>query len=117
MKTKVVGVTTIWGTTPAADCVARKAIGAKHTCRPTPRQANSPARMRRGSPTTVAIFEAMSALPETYYRKGLGLKAEVQDDIAADYTGWVVDILRERDFTLTVGDVTVRLAREFGFCY
>jgi 4-hydroxy-3-methylbut-2-enyl diphosphate reductase len=59
----------------------------------------------------------MSALPETYYRKGLGLKAEVQDDIAADYTGWVVDILREREFTLTVGDVTVRLAREFGFCY
>lgn len=59
----------------------------------------------------------MSALPETYYRKGLGLKAEVQDDIAADYTGWIVDILRERDFTLTVGDVTVRLAREFGFCY
>jgi 4-hydroxy-3-methylbut-2-enyl diphosphate reductase len=59
----------------------------------------------------------MSALPETYYRKGLGLKAEVQDDIAADYTGWVVDLLRERDFTLTVGDVTVRLAREFGFCY
>jgi 4-hydroxy-3-methylbut-2-enyl diphosphate reductase len=59
----------------------------------------------------------VSALPETYYRKGLGLKAEVQDDIAADYTGWVVDILREREFTLTVGDVTVRLAREFGFCY
>ena len=59
----------------------------------------------------------MSALPETYYRKGLGLKAEVQDDIAADYTGWVVDVLREREFTLTVGDVTVRLAREFGFCY
>ena len=59
----------------------------------------------------------MSALPETYYRKGLGLKAEVQDDIAADYTGWVVDIMREKDFTLTVGDVTVRMAREFGFCY
>ena len=59
----------------------------------------------------------MSALPETYYRKGLGLKAEVQDDIVADYAGWVVDLLRERDFTLTVGDVTVRLAREFGFCY
>jgi 4-hydroxy-3-methylbut-2-enyl diphosphate reductase len=59
----------------------------------------------------------MSALPETYYRKGLGLKAEVQDDIAADYSGWVVDILREREFTLTVDQVTVRLAREFGFCY
>jgi 4-hydroxy-3-methylbut-2-enyl diphosphate reductase len=65
----------------------------------------------------VLYSHAMSALPETYYRKGLGMKAEVQDDIAADYTGWVVDVLRERDFTLTVGDVTVRLAREFGFCY
>ena len=59
----------------------------------------------------------MSALPESYYRKGLGLTAEVQDDIAADYPGWVVDILREKDFTLQVDDVTVRLAREFGFCY
>jgi len=68
-------------------------------------------------PIVWLIFTTMSALPETYYRKGLGLKAEVQDDIAADYTGWVVDVLRERDFTLTVGDVTVRLAREFGFCY
>lgn len=59
----------------------------------------------------------MSAPLETYYRKGLGMKAEVQDEIAADYTGWVVDVLRERNFTLTIGDVTVRLAREFGFCY
>jgi 4-hydroxy-3-methylbut-2-enyl diphosphate reductase len=28
-----------------------------------------------------------------------------------------VDLLRERDFSLTAGDTTVRLAREFGFCY
>ena len=53
----------------------------------------------------------------TYYRKGLGLKAEVQDTLAADYTGQLVDLLRERDFALEVGDTTVRLAREFGFCY
>ncbi|HEX9565507.1 MAG TPA: 4-hydroxy-3-methylbut-2-enyl diphosphate reductase [Gemmatimonadaceae bacterium] len=59
----------------------------------------------------------MSALPETYYRKGLGLKAEVQHEIAADYQGWVVDALRANGYHLTVGDVTVRLAREFGFCY
>lgn len=55
--------------------------------------------------------------PETYFRKGFGLKAEVREDLAADYTGWIVDLLRERDHTLTVGDVTVRLAQEFGFCY
>ncbi|HEU4631350.1 MAG TPA: 4-hydroxy-3-methylbut-2-enyl diphosphate reductase [Gemmatimonadaceae bacterium] len=53
----------------------------------------------------------------TYYRKGLGLKAEVQETLAADYSGHLVDLLRARDFTLTAEDVTVRLAREFGFCY
>jgi 4-hydroxy-3-methylbut-2-enyl diphosphate reductase len=55
--------------------------------------------------------------PATYFRKGFGLKADVQTDLAADYTGQVVDALREHDYTLTVGDVTIRLAKEFGFCY
>ncbi len=55
--------------------------------------------------------------PSTYFRKGFGLKSEVQDELAADYDGQVVDLLRRQDYTLTVGDVTVRLAREFGFCY
>src|SRR6185295_14249591 len=56
-------------------------------------------------------------LPDTYFRKGFGLRSEVQGELAADYAGRVVDLLRERDFTLTAGDTTVRLAREFGFCY
>src|SRR5262245_23620400 len=55
--------------------------------------------------------------PYTYFRKGFGLKAQVQDELAADYDGRVVDLLRRQDYTLVVGDVTVRLAREFGFCY
>ena len=53
----------------------------------------------------------------TYFRKGFGLKTEVQETLSADYTGHLVDLLRSRDFTLTAGDVTVRLAKEFGFCY
>ncbi len=53
----------------------------------------------------------------TYFRKGFGLKAEVQETLAADYTGDLVDQLRANDYTLSVGDVTIRLAREFGFCY
>jgi 4-hydroxy-3-methylbut-2-enyl diphosphate reductase len=53
----------------------------------------------------------------TYYRKGLGLKAEVQGTLDADYSGRLVDLMREREFELTAGDTTVRLAREFGFCY
>src|SRR5687768_259674 len=55
--------------------------------------------------------------PSTYYRKGFGLKAEVQDELAADYSGRLVDRLRTDDYTMVVGDVTIRLAREFGFCY
>src|SRR6476661_823442 len=55
--------------------------------------------------------------PSTYFRKGFGLKSEVQDELAAAYDGGVVDYLRANDYTLTVEDVTIRLAREFGFCY
>jgi len=60
------------------------------------------------------------AVPDTsgsYVRKGFGLKAEVQHTLAADYTGHLVDLLREREYTLSSGDTTVRLAKEFGFCY
>src|SRR5688572_25320523 len=53
----------------------------------------------------------------TYFRKGFGLKADVQGDLSADYNGRIVDALRENDYALTVEDVTIRLAREFGFCY
>jgi 4-hydroxy-3-methylbut-2-enyl diphosphate reductase len=52
----------------------------------------------------------------TYFRKGFGLKAEVQDELAA-YEGALVDRMKASDYTLTAGPVTIRLAREFGFCY
>ena len=54
---------------------------------------------------------------DTYFRKGFGLKSEVQTSLSSDYAGQLVDVLRTRDFTLASGPVTVRLAREFGFCY
>ena len=60
---------------------------------------------------------ADSDAPATYYRKGFGLKADVQGELSADYNGRIVDALREHDYTLTVEDVTIRLASEFGFCY
>ena len=55
--------------------------------------------------------------PAVYVRKGFGLKAEVQATLAADYDGRLVDLLRARDYTLVAGSLTIRLAREFGFCY
>ncbi len=53
----------------------------------------------------------------TYFRKGFGLKTEVQDTLTADYDGQLVDLLLARDHTLVAGSVTIRLAKEFGFCY
>jgi 4-hydroxy-3-methylbut-2-en-1-yl diphosphate reductase len=58
-----------------------------------------------------------SADSGTYFRKGFGLKGDVEGDLAADYSGQVVDYLRANDYSLTENGVTIRLAREFGFCY
>jgi 4-hydroxy-3-methylbut-2-enyl diphosphate reductase len=59
----------------------------------------------------------MSAAENTYVRKGFGLKAEVEGVLASDYSGRLVEMLRAGNYTLTAGGVTVRLAKEFGFCY
>ncbi len=53
----------------------------------------------------------------TYFRSGLGLKAEVKPLIDAEYQSVLVERIRARGYTETFGNVTVRLAQEFGFCY
>jgi len=45
------------------------------------------------------------------------LKSEIQSELNSDYTGHLVDLLKDREYTLSAGDVTIRLAKEFGFCY
>ncbi len=56
-------------------------------------------------------------MEQTYFRSGLGLKAEVKPLIDAEYQSTLVERIRSRGYTETFGDVTVRLAQEFGFCY
>ncbi len=56
-------------------------------------------------------------MEQTYFRKGFGLKDEIEGALTADYHSRVVETIRDHDYTLTVGDLTIRLAREFGFCY
>ena len=53
----------------------------------------------------------------TYYRKGFGLKKEIQGKLTADYHSAVVDAIKASDYSLDVGRLTFKLAREFGFCY
>jgi 4-hydroxy-3-methylbut-2-enyl diphosphate reductase len=52
-----------------------------------------------------------------YFQKGFGLKQQVQAPLERDYTSPVVDLLKAGNFALTLGDLTLKLAREFGFCY
>jgi 4-hydroxy-3-methylbut-2-enyl diphosphate reductase len=60
---------------------------------------------------------ATPAETPTYFRKGFWLKTEVLQELAADYDGRLVDFLRANDYTLAVGEVSIHLAKEFGFCY
>jgi len=56
-------------------------------------------------------------MADTYYRKGFGLKGEIHGTLVSDYHSALVDEVRARGYSLTAGDLTIRLAREFGFCY
>jgi len=57
------------------------------------------------------------AVEQTYFRKGFGLKKELKPLIDAEYQSALVERIRSRGYTDTFGDVRVRLAQEFGFCY
>jgi 4-hydroxy-3-methylbut-2-enyl diphosphate reductase len=56
-------------------------------------------------------------MESTYFRRGFGLKAEIEGQLTADYHSIVVEALRTRNYRLDVGRLSFRLAREFGFCY
>ncbi|MGH9409841.1 MAG: 4-hydroxy-3-methylbut-2-enyl diphosphate reductase [Vicinamibacterales bacterium] len=51
------------------------------------------------------------------YRKGLDMKEAVAGELAAAYHSALVDAVRAEGFRHDTGRLSVRLAREFGFCY
>lgn len=56
-------------------------------------------------------------MESTYFRRGFGLKSAITPQLTADYHSAVIEAVRAGDYTLDVGGLTFRLAREFGFCY
>jgi 4-hydroxy-3-methylbut-2-enyl diphosphate reductase len=54
---------------------------------------------------------------QTYFQKGFGLKAAVGPALARSYHSRVVDRLKELHNAARAGDLALKLAREFGFCY
>jgi len=51
-----------------------------------------------------------------YHRKYFGLKKEVQPVLEATYASRLVDLLRLKGYEIAKGNLTVKLAKEFGFC-
>ena len=56
-------------------------------------------------------------MEQTYFRRGFGLKREIEPVLAAEYHSTLIDDLRARGFVGQYGDLTIRLAEAFGFCY
>jgi 4-hydroxy-3-methylbut-2-enyl diphosphate reductase len=54
---------------------------------------------------------------QTYFQKGFNLKSVVGPVLAQSYHSGVVNRLKELGNTARAGDLSLKLAREFGFCY
>ena len=56
-------------------------------------------------------------MEQTYFRRGFGLKHEIEGELVEAYHSRLVDRLRARGYRLSAGGLTIVLAKEFGFCY
>jgi 4-hydroxy-3-methylbut-2-en-1-yl diphosphate reductase len=54
---------------------------------------------------------------ENYHRKGFGHEAEVSGMMQSEYQSDLIQQIRDHQGTLCRGDVTIRLAEAFGFCW
>ncbi|WYL96748.1 MAG: 4-hydroxy-3-methylbut-2-enyl diphosphate reductase [Gloeotrichia echinulata IR180] len=54
---------------------------------------------------------------ERYYRKGFGHQTEVTKMLYSEYQSSLIRQIRDNNYTLQKGDVTIKLAEAFGFCW
>jgi 4-hydroxy-3-methylbut-2-enyl diphosphate reductase len=54
---------------------------------------------------------------ENYHRKGFGHEAEVVGTLNAEYQSDLIQQIRNNQYQLQKGNVTIRLAEAFGFCW
>jgi 4-hydroxy-3-methylbut-2-enyl diphosphate reductase len=52
-----------------------------------------------------------------YHRKGFGHEADVSGAMQSEYQSELIQQIRDNGYTLTRGEVTIRLAEAFGFCW
>ncbi len=56
-------------------------------------------------------------MEQTYFRKGFGLRKELRPVIDSEFESALVEQIRSNGNRDQLGDVSIRLAKEFGFCY
>jgi len=56
-------------------------------------------------------------VPDNYFQRGFGLKQAVLPVLLRTYRSSSVDRLKQLNFEARAGDLRIKLAREFGFCY
>ena len=54
---------------------------------------------------------------DNYYRKGFGHEDDVSGQMQSEYQSNLIQQIRDSGYTLTQGNVTIRLAQAFGFCW
>ncbi len=54
---------------------------------------------------------------ENYNRKGFGHQAEVATQLQSEFQSNLIQEIRDRNYILQQGNVTIRLAQAFGFCW
>ncbi|MEM6714798.1 MAG: 4-hydroxy-3-methylbut-2-enyl diphosphate reductase [Cyanobacteria bacterium P01_F01_bin.56] len=54
---------------------------------------------------------------DKYFRKSLGHGEQVADQMKTEYQSGLVQKIRDNNYVLTEGDVTIYLAKSFGFCW
>ncbi|UWU49253.1 hypothetical protein APLC1_4093 [Limnospira platensis C1] len=54
---------------------------------------------------------------DTYHRKGFGHQEEVAGVMDSAYQSSLIQQIRQNNYILTQGNVTIRLAEAFGFCW
>ena len=54
---------------------------------------------------------------ENYHRRGFGHEEEVSGTMNSEYQSDLIQTIRDRNYRLEKGDVTIRLAESFGFCW
>lgn len=54
---------------------------------------------------------------ENYHRKGFGHEVEVANQLQSEYQSNLIQEIRDNNYRLQRGEVTIRLAEAFGFCW